>query len=59
MRIAPLAFVLDPLKARDRTIIRDVCRITHHNEESYVGTLAVVLAIHFVHAGCGQARKGF
>ena len=59
MRIAPLAFVLDPLKARDRTIIRDVCRITHHNEESYVGALAVVLAIHFVHAGLWSGQKSF
>lgn len=59
MRIAPLAFVLDPLKAGDRTILRDVCRITHHNDESYVGALAVVLAIHFVHAGLWSGQKSF
>jgi ADP-ribosylglycohydrolase len=45
MRIAPLAFHLDPAVARDRQIIRDVCRITHHNEEAYVGALALVTAI--------------
>jgi ADP-ribosyl-[dinitrogen reductase] hydrolase len=28
MRIAPLAFLLDPAKPADRTVIRDVCRIT-------------------------------
>ena len=45
MRIAPLAFHLDPESAQDRQLIRDVCRITHHNEEAYVGALAIVIAI--------------
>lgn len=45
MRIAPLAFHLDPRIERDRQIIRDACRITHHNEEAYVGGLAVAIAI--------------
>lgn len=45
MRIAPLAFQLDPEIAEQRQTIRDVCRITHHNEESYVGALAIVVAI--------------
>ena len=45
MRIAPLAFHLDPAITEQRQIIRDVCRITHHNEESYVGALAIVVAI--------------
>lgn len=45
MRAAPLAFVLNPAVQRDRTTIRDVARITHHNDEAYVGALAVVLAI--------------
>ena len=45
MRAAPLAFLLDPAEAQDRQLLRDVCRITHHNEEAYVGGLAVVLAI--------------
>lgn len=47
MRIAPLAFCLDPSKKEDREIIRDVSRITHHNEEAYVGSLAVIGAIHY------------
>ncbi len=46
MRIAPLAFVLDPLSTSDRVVIRDVCRITHHSDEAYVGALAVLLAVH-------------
>lgn len=45
MRIAPLAFHLDPKIDRDRQTIRDVCRITHHNDEAYVGALAIVAAI--------------
>lgn len=45
MRIAPLAFCLDPTERDSRALIRDVCRITHHNEEAYVGALAVVLAV--------------
>lgn len=45
MRIAPLAFWLDPTNPKARTLIRDVCRITHHNGEAYVGALAVTCAI--------------
>jgi ADP-ribosylglycohydrolase len=48
MRIAPLAFLLDPQSARDRVIIRDVCRITHHHDEAYLGALAVLHAIRSV-----------
>lgn len=45
MRIAPLAFCLDSERPDSTTRIRDVCRITHHHEEAYVGALAVVVAI--------------
>jgi ADP-ribosyl-[dinitrogen reductase] hydrolase len=45
MRIAPLAFFLDPQSFRDKQIIRDVSRITHHHEEAYAGALAIVAAI--------------
>ena len=45
MRIAPLAFVLDPSVDDDRVMIRDVARITHHSDEAYAGALAVVVAI--------------
>lgn len=51
MRIAPLAFLADPTKSADRTVIRDVCRITHHNDEAYVGALAVVTAIRSIFVG--------
>jgi ADP-ribosyl-[dinitrogen reductase] hydrolase len=45
MRTAPLAFFLDPSLDTDRVVLRDVCRITHHHEEAYVGALAVVVAV--------------
>ncbi len=45
MRIAPLAFFLDTANELDRKTIRDVCRITHHNDEAYVAALAVIIAI--------------
>lgn len=48
MRIAPLAFLLNPFLTSDRKVIRDVCRITHHNEEAYAGSLAVLLAMHLL-----------
>jgi ADP-ribosyl-[dinitrogen reductase] hydrolase len=45
MRIAPLAFLLDPSDPGQRMVLRDVCRITHHSDEAYLGALAVVAAI--------------
>lgn len=45
MRIAPLAFCLDPDDEEDRATLRDICRITHHNDEAYVGALAIARAI--------------
>lgn len=48
MRIAPLAFCLDPGVPSDRTAIYDVCRITHHHDEAYAGALAIVLALRHV-----------
>jgi ADP-ribosyl-[dinitrogen reductase] hydrolase len=45
MRIAPLAFFLDPENSSDRQLIRDVCRITHHNDEAYLGALSIMIAI--------------
>jgi ADP-ribosyl-[dinitrogen reductase] hydrolase len=51
MRIAPLAFCVNPLANESRRLIRDVCRITHHSDEAYVGAFAVVLAV-------GEAKRG-
>lgn len=41
MRIAPFAF----FKNITRQNIRDACRITHKNEEAYVGALAIILSL--------------
>jgi ADP-ribosylglycohydrolase len=46
MRIAPLAFFVNP--EMDRTLIRDVCNITHKNDEAYVGGLAILYALHYI-----------
>jgi len=48
MRVAPLAFLLDPDIPIQRTALRDISRITHHNDEAYVGALAVVGAVRAV-----------
>jgi ADP-ribosyl-[dinitrogen reductase] hydrolase len=45
MRAGPLAFLLDPFRETDRQRLRDICRITHHNDEAYAGALAVVVAV--------------
>jgi ADP-ribosyl-[dinitrogen reductase] hydrolase len=44
MRIAPLAFT-DPSDDEGRRLIRDVSRITHHNDEASIGARAVVVAV--------------
>jgi ADP-ribosyl-[dinitrogen reductase] hydrolase len=46
MRIAPLAFVVNPFSLPDRVFVRDVSRITHHSDEAYIGALAVLVAMH-------------
>ena len=51
MRIAPLAFLLDPDDYDQRRTIRDVCRITHHHEEAYIGALAILRAIRLLATG--------
>jgi ADP-ribosyl-[dinitrogen reductase] hydrolase len=51
MRIAPLAFCLNPKNNDARQVIRDVSRITHHNEEAYVGALAVTIAVRSAWSG--------
>ena len=56
MRIAPLAFILNPADPDDRITISDVCRITHHNDEAYVGALAVMFAIRAAMSGTYMER---
>lgn len=59
MRIAPLAFLFEHEKPSERTVIRDVCRITHHNDEPYTGALAGVIAIRSILAGDWAPDKTF
>jgi ADP-ribosylglycohydrolase len=51
MRIAPLAFCVDPTADESRQVIRDICRITHHSDEAYAGALAIVLAVRAAKTG--------
>ena len=51
MRIAPIAFFLDPDVDADRQTIRDICRITHRNDEAYIGALAVLRSIRYAVGG--------
>lgn len=55
-QIAPLAFWLSPDDQSDRQLIRDVSRITHHNDEAYVGALAVVDAVRLAAKGRWQGH---
>jgi ADP-ribosyl-[dinitrogen reductase] hydrolase len=59
MRIAPLAFVLNPVDPAQRAVIRDACRITHNHDEAYAGALAVVLAIRSVLSGAWSRERSF
>lgn len=58
MRAAPLAFVLDPANEGERTLVRDIARITHHNDEAYVGALAVVAAVRSGFRGTWPSSAG-
>jgi len=45
MRIAPIAFCVDPLSPDGRKRIKDASSVTHRNDEAYVGALAIAIAI--------------
>ncbi len=53
MRIAPLAFK----KNVDKVTIKDICCITHKNDEAYMGALAVYEAIRLSLEGKWQGEK--
>lgn len=57
-RVAPLAFLLDPTDRAARQILRDISRITHHNEEAYCGALAVVTAVWLSFTGLWSGGSG-
>jgi ADP-ribosylglycohydrolase len=45
VRVAPLAFVLDPREDGDRRRLQQIVRITHQDDDAYVGALAQIEAI--------------
>lgn len=51
MRIAPVAFFLNPDVSSHRRAIRDVCNITHRNDEAYIGALAIIRSLRFALSG--------
>lgn len=53
MRIAPFAF----FSRITRQDIRDACRITHRNEEAYVGALALVLCLQATLSGAWTGEE--
>lgn len=55
MRIAPLAFLIDPHDPEDQKTIRAVCKITDNGEEAYAGALAILLSIRLAQ----NARQNF
>lgn len=56
MRVAPLAYGLDPFDERDRRLLRDVVSITHRHDEAYVGAWAVVVAVREAASGAPLER---
>lgn len=48
LRVAPLAFVLDPFKEDDLNLVREVSAITHPVEDAFPGVLAVICSIRFI-----------
>jgi ADP-ribosylglycohydrolase len=54
MRIAPLAFK----RTVDRITIKDVCSITHKNDEAYAGTLAIYYALVCARSGVWTGGPG-
>lgn len=55
MRIAPLAFLIDPHEEADQDLIRSICKITDEGDEAYCGALAVLLSIRLAQ----NARQNF
>jgi len=53
MRIAPLGFELN----LTRSLIKDICNITHQNDEAYVGSLSIVIAIQSIINGTWTGKE--
>lgn len=57
MRIAPLAFCLDPETDKGKLLIRDISSITHKNDEAYAAALSVCLAVYYGITGKWSTSK--
>lgn len=57
MRIAPVAPVLDPNENDARRTIRDIARITHHNDEASTGAIALAIGIRIALRGHTSASR--
>ena len=53
MRIAPIAFCEEIQKS----IIRDICIITHNNDEAYIGAFSVIIAIRSILDGIWTGKE--
>lgn len=42
MRIAPISFLIDINDELNKITVKDICRITHHNDEAYLGALCLI-----------------
>lgn len=59
MRVAPLAFLTTAEGQLNRTLLRDVCRITHRNDEAYAGALAIAACLNAITRGAWSAERSF
>lgn len=57
MRIAPVAFAVDPWTAKGRQLTIDVARITHRNDEAIAGALAFASGIRLALHGIQSRRS--
>lgn len=48
IRVAPLAFLIDPTTPSGKATLREVVEVTHPGDEAYAGALAIVLAHRFI-----------
>ncbi|NRR93519.1 ADP-ribosylglycohydrolase family protein [Winogradskyella undariae] len=53
MRIAPLGFE----SKLTRNIIKEICNITHQNDEAYVGSLSIIIAIQSIINGTWTGKE--
>jgi len=48
IRSAPLAFILDPNIPEEKQLITEIAKITHKNDEAYLGALSVIHTLRYL-----------